>query len=420
MTTVATVQPVSDARPLGPLEHFFSLVDQHRSVHFSMAAHIEGQATVSEWRTALDALQRRHPLFSVSIAAGMDGVPRFCTAVNARIPLRIVANPAHAQWIEEMAKELATPFDVGQAPLVRAALLRGIEESILILTAHHSIADGHSVSYAVRDLLRALCGEKLEPSALMPAQESLIDSWLETGGAREPEQAEPAAAGRLVTFRRLDGTLPKIEAIHFTPELTDTLMKRAREERTTVHAALCAALVLAGKELSKDWRTNPVRVLSPFNLRKQIGVGEECGVFVWAGVVPVEPGKCAEFWDLARSIKTSLTARQTPSCVALGMEGLAQALEGDVDVHGASQILANAFPCELLLTNLGNLTSHFHCGELKLRALWGPAVLMGFQGEQTVGVTTTNGSLCMLHTSFAPIPSLTARAASLLRSFCAV
>jgi hypothetical protein len=178
--------------------------------------------------------------------------------------------------------------------------------------------------------------------------------------------------------------------------------------------------VLAGRELCKDWRNAPVRVLSPFNLRKQIGVGEKCGIFVWAGIVPVEPAKHAEFWDLARSIKVSLTAGQTANCVALGMEGLAQALDGGVDVHGASQILANAFPCELLLTNLGNRTSHFNCGELKLRALWGPAVFMGFQGEQTVGVTTTNGSLCMLHTSFTPIPSLTARAARLLCSFCAI
>jgi hypothetical protein len=87
-------------------------------------------------------------------------------------------------------------------------------------------------------------------------------------------------------------------------------------------------------------------------------------------------------------------------------------------VAGAAQLLAQAFPCELLLTNLGNLPIRFETGALKLEALWGPSVLLGFEGEQTVGVTTTNGSLCLLHTSFAPIRSLLHRTERILRSAC--
>jgi len=80
--------------------------------------------------------------------------------------------------------------------------------------------------------------------------------------------------------------------------------------------------------------------------------------------------------------------------------------------------LAQGFPCELLLTNLGNLPLHFDCGDLKLKSLWGPSVLMGFEGEQTVGVTTVNGSLCLLHSSFAPLPLLLQRAERILRFAC--
>lgn len=86
--------------------------------------------------------------------------------------------------------------------------------------------------------------------------------------------------------------------------------------------------------------------------------------------------------------------------------------------YGASQILAQAFPCELLLTNLGRLPCEFDCDDLKLKALWGPAVFMGFEGEQTVGVTTTNGSLCLLHSSFTPLPWLLPRTERILRSVC--
>jgi hypothetical protein len=89
-----------------------------------------------------------------------------------------------------------------------------------------------------------------------------------------------------------------------------------------------------------------------------------------------------------------------------------------MDVAGGAQLLAQGFPCELLLTNLGNLPIQFETGALKLKALWGPSVLMGFEGEQTVGVATTNDSLCLLHTSFAPIPSLLERTEGILRSAC--
>jgi hypothetical protein len=43
---------------------------------------------------------------------------------------------------------------------------------------------------------------------------------------------------------------------------------------------------------------------------------------------------------------------------------------------------------------------------------------MGFEGEQTVGVTTTNGSLCLLHGSFTPLPWLLPRTERILRSVC--
>jgi hypothetical protein len=178
--------------------------------------------------------------------------------------------------------------------------------------------------------------------------------------------------------------------------------------------------VLAGRQYSSKWRSSPVRILSPFNLRKQIGIHEDCGVFVWAGTIPIEPHTGADFWQMARGAKSSLTRQQTPEHVTRGMATLGEALTPDIDMHGASQVLAQAFPCELLLTNLGNVPCHFDCGDLKLKALWGPAAFMGFEGEQTVGVTTTNGSLCLLHSSFTPLPSLLHRTERILRSVCEV
>jgi hypothetical protein len=405
-------------RSLGGLERFLWLTDQNVPVHFAMAVHIEGRTTIHGWRTALNAVQRRHPMLSVAIETNESNTPHFSTVTGARIPLRIAEAPGLANWLLEMARELATPFNAEQAPLARCVLMHEEDKSVFIFSAHHSIADGLSVAYVVRDLLHALGGEKLEALPPMPAEEPLVYSSQQgAAGAEILEAPEPPQRGRAVAFRLLD-SLPTIEALRLTPERTQMLLERARTEGTTVHGALCAALVLAGREASPDWDSNEVRVLSPFSLRKQLGAGENCGVFVWGTGVTMPLAPVKEFWEMARFAKSSLAAKQALERVAIEMQGLEKAMESGVDVAGASQLLAEAFPCELLLSNLGNLPIQFETGNLKLKALWGPSVLMGFQGEQTVGVTTTNGALCLLHTSFTPIPSLLQRTEHILRAAC--
>ena len=417
-----TTQPYTAGllRQLGGLERFFSLVDQHHPLHFAMAAHIEGRKTVSNWRAALDALQQRHPLLSVGIEED-SSTPHFRAQSNAPIPLRVVWNSTLSDWQQEIASELATPFHPQQAPLVRAVVIQGRDESMFILAAHHSIADGLSLAYAVRDTLQALHGEALESLSPMPAQEPLLYLSQESINSIESHaQPAPPPEGRPICFRTLDASLPHVDSLRLTPELTYKLIERSRMERTTVHGALCSALVIAGREISTDWRDSPVRILSPFNLRKQLGIGEDCGVFIWAGIVPFGTKESADFWDIARYAKTALTSRQSLQDILLGMDGLDQAMSAGCDVSMASQIQAQAFPSELLLTNLGSLPScQFERENLRLKALWGPAVLMGFQGEQTVGVTTTNASLCLLHTSFAPMPSFLQRTEQILLSACA-
>jgi hypothetical protein len=416
--TIPEERAVDFARPLRGLERFFWLTDQNRPVHFVMAACVEGRTTLAGWRAALDAVQGRHPLFSVAIETKDGNAPHFRSVTGARIPMRIALAPTPSGWLSEMAWELATPFHAERAPLVRSVLMHGEDESVLILSAHHSIADGLSVAYVIRDLLRALGGERLEALPPMAAQEALV--YL---AQKAPADAEnlavpgPPEQGRPVTFRKLD-SLPTIEAVRLAPGLTNMLVERARKEGTTVHGALCAALVLAGREASADWDSNQVRILSPFSLRKQLAIGEDSGVFVWASGVAMPLTPVAGFWEMARFAKSSLAGKQPLERVAMEMQGLERAVESGIDVAGAAQVLAQGFPCELLLTNLGNLPIQFETGNLKLKALWGPSVLMGYEGEQTVGVATTNGSLCLLHTSFAPIPWLLQRTERILHSAC--
>ena len=55
-----------------------------------------------------------------------------------------------------------------------------------------------------------------------------------------------------------------------------------------------------------------------------------------------------------------------------------------------------------MVSNLGVLPFASRFGKVTLKALWGPAVLAGLEGEQTIGVATVNDAICLLHTSHTP------------------
>jgi hypothetical protein len=52
--------------------------------------------------------------------------------------------------------------------------------------------------------------------------------------------------------------------------------------------------------------------------------------------------------------------------------------------------------------------------------MFGPAVLTGFEGHQTIGVATVNRALCLLHTSHTPPEGLLEKTRSVLTQACDV
>ena len=167
-------------RPLGSFERLLWLLDQMSPLHFSLAAQIEGPATVGDWRVALDHVQRRHPFFSVCIEKDGNSNLQFHQVPDEPIPLRVVrVSASQPNWLTELQREVATPFDPGRAPLLRAVLMHEPNRATLILTAHHSIADGLSLTFAIRDTLLALSGNPRDPLQVTPPIESMLDSFIE-------------------------------------------------------------------------------------------------------------------------------------------------------------------------------------------------------------------------------------------------
>jgi hypothetical protein len=394
-------------RPLGAFEELFCLFDQHFPTNGALAAQMTGQTSVQQWCDALDAVQQRHPLLSACIDTTFNRVPHFRRVTSQRIPLRVVTSP-FAQWQQEIAEEVNAPFTPDQAPLFRAVLLHRETHCTFILSSHHAVCDGSSRIFLLRDILLALSGHALEALPLAPSREILF-------GAQQRTSNEPG----LASFAAQRPPMPHVEGIKLTPEETTALQRRAREEGVTIHAAISAALTTGGRAIDESWRNNPLRIMSPAEIRDILGLKDQCMVSFGGGEISIAPGGAKKFWELARFAKDGLSAVKSTENISRMVDLQSTAVSSNLSVEQALQLKRNAFNAQVMFSNLGRLPFDSTFGSLKLETLWAPCALRGIEGEQTLGAVTVNGSLHLTHTSSAPIPGLLAGMKEELRKACA-
>src|ERR1700686_1946521 len=283
-------------RPLGALEKLFWLADQNRPMHFAIAAEVGGSTRIEQWQDALDRVCRQSALIWSRIVPDQHGAPVFTPVPYGSIPLHVVEN-AMSEWTAHVAGQLDQPFDTSRAPLLRATLLHGADRSVLILCAHHSIADGLALCFLMRDVLRAFAGEPVRLSTETASIENLLAGRRSTSAMPQAE-ATPAARPPM-PYRPLDGSIPQVEAVRLTRETTRSLLARARLGRPTLHGPLCAAMTAAASALVPGWSDVSLRVVCPIDVRRRmLNSSEHIGVCVTAVVVDAE-GSAQDFWSMA-------------------------------------------------------------------------------------------------------------------------
>jgi hypothetical protein len=75
-----------------------------------------------------------------------------------------------------------------------------------------------------------------------------------------------------------------------------------------------------------------------------------------------------------------------------------------LDEADGARFNVDAFSDTMLVSNLGQVPYSPSFGELTIEALWAPVVLRGHDAEQTIGVSTINGALHLVHSSWYPLP----------------
>jgi hypothetical protein len=286
-------------------------MDQNRPVHFALVAEVHGSTTVAQWRGALEAARHRHPLWSVFIDGCNGATPEFLTLEKNQVPLRVLRRERSQGWQEEVARELALPFRPRSGPLIRAVVIHSDVQSTLILVAHHSIADGTSLVYSIRDILRAISGQKLDTLEVHLSQEEALSIPRKFAAPRLSEKEAPPGNAAAITYRTSISSAPSVKSLRLSCEITTRLRQRARSEETTVHGAINAAIAIAARRVSDSWLGKELYVCSTVNNRKHIGRPEDCAVLFSAVNVVFHPEWPLAFWDLARRAKDVVFKGQT-------------------------------------------------------------------------------------------------------------
>jgi amino acid adenylation domain-containing protein len=180
----------SEAIPLSfaqqRLWFFHRLQPDNIAYNLASAIRLTGSLLVEVLEQTLNEIVRRHEVLRTSFAV-VDSQTVQVIASDQAVKLQVV-DIRHISTAKRMAraqelavKEVQRPFDLAQAPLLRALLLRlGQADYILLLTMHHIVSDGWSrgVLYSELSVLyEAFAKGEPSPLADLPVQYADFAIW---------------------------------------------------------------------------------------------------------------------------------------------------------------------------------------------------------------------------------------------------
>ncbi|MGH2412160.1 MAG: amino acid adenylation domain-containing protein, partial [Microcystaceae cyanobacterium] len=188
----SNIEPVSRTKDL-PLSFaqqrlwFLDQLEGGRSTYnMPVAVRLSGCLNVSALEQAVLEIVRRHEVLRTTFET-VKGLP--VQVINPHSVVRVQrvdrqALPQDAQFAEVqrlVVEENRRPFDLVNGPLVRVILLQLAPESyVLLLTMHHIISDGWSISIFIHELSTlypAFCAGELSPLSELPIQYADFADW---------------------------------------------------------------------------------------------------------------------------------------------------------------------------------------------------------------------------------------------------
>jgi len=231
-----------------------------------VALRIDEAVDATALRAALDDLVRRHDALRSSFPGG-----RVRVAEAARVTLVEAAAPDEAAAGRRVAEHLSRPYDLTEAPLMRAILVRVDRPAgyVLGLAVHHLVFDGWSTGVLLGELARCYDARRRGGACPLPGRApASLDSYARARArwpaAREFWRTELAGVASgpawVPGYRDADRYAARAYPITVPGVLADRVREAAHERGATPFMAVLAAWATA---LAR-WTAEPeVVVMSP-------------------------------------------------------------------------------------------------------------------------------------------------------------
>jgi tyrocidine synthetase III len=249
------------------------------------ALEIMGPFDRERWERAFHALIARHESLRTSFTLVDNEIVQ---NVHPAAPFVFQSARSDGSGLSRQIESFVRPFDLGSAPLLRAAVVEsGPSKHALIVDMHHIIADGISVDIMLDELFRLYRGETLEPPAI---QYRDYAAWQLARSESKAVQAQGAYWAKLfegeVPVLDLPTDFPRravqsfdgdVVAFKVSPAVVEGMKALARECGATLHMTLLAAYTLL---LSKYAGQDDIVVGTPVAGRNHASVQRAVGMFV--------------------------------------------------------------------------------------------------------------------------------------------
>ena len=287
-----------------------------------IAMRLTGPLDLDAFERSLNAIVSRHEVLRTTF--GMkDGQPIQLVAPDSRLTLSMLdlttLPPAdrEAEARRLVTAEAHRPFDLSRGPLVRATALRlDHDEHVVLLTIHHIVFDGWSMSVLFRELAEGYNAfASGAPASLSPPPIQYADytiwqrEWLQG-----PELERQLAYWR----EQLSGSLPVLQLpadhprsavlssrgahhpVRLSRGLANKLTAISRQERATLFMALLAAFQTL---LSRYTEQEDILVACPIAGRSQVELENLIGFFVNTLVLRTDLKGDPTFRELLRRVR---------------------------------------------------------------------------------------------------------------------
>jgi NRPS condensation-like uncharacterized protein len=355
---------------------------------------LRGVFAEADLKYALLKVQEKHPWLNAFVQSDDNQRPWFIIDETkpVNIPVRIENRLNDNDWQTELHKELLSPFDTAQGPLLRMVWIKDDTISDMLITIHHCLCDGGAAMSILAEVLQLLDNpntdigkedpikgvEDIIPPAILNNKTKQIKAKLIGGLA--------AVVLKLMPVRKNPVDRKRDYLIHwkFDESLSKDLIVYCKSEGITVNTMLCAVLLSAFKQVRKDQAHN--KVSCPVDIRRFAPEIKKDQIFAFGLMIVVSLRAGLSFLDNIKAMQKDVdqkTAKLNPYSTMMMMESAHSAMDN------FTSLLKNGKSTnDCMFSNLGKIDIPHTYNSFELETIFSPAVI-GPLGNTTTLVTST-------------------------------